>query len=262
MILKHTLKYLALAALALAFAPRESSAVNVSLELSLLVDESSSIDNGDFLLQRNGYANAFRSAGVHNAILALGGNAASGGMAVNFVQWDANQKQSIGWTRIWDVASANAFADVIEALPRFGVQGTAPGSAINFAYPLFDNNGFESARQVIDVSGDGVGSAGANTLAARNAALAAGIDRINGLPINGGATLNNWYAANIQGGTNSFTLPANDFAAFASTVQTKIVAEIRDTTPNNVPEGGRSLALLGLALAGLTAARRFTNRQA
>ncbi len=139
----------------------------------------------------------------------------------------------MGWTLINSAASANAFAAALALTARSSSGNTAPGSALNFATPLFANNGFEGLRQVIDVSGDGERNEGANTADARDAALAAGVDAINGLAI-GGASLQAWYAANIQGGAGSFVIGVNDFADFAAAIEQKLVAEIR----NEVPEPG------------------------
>jgi hypothetical protein len=221
-------------------------AANVGLELALLVDVSGSVDNTEFNLQRQGYVNAFNSAVVQNAILASQG----GSIAATLVYWSGagEQQTAVGWTLIDSVASAQAFATAIgnAARPYSGL--TAPGSAINYITPLFNNNGFDSSRQVIDVSGDGAENDGANTATARNNALAAGVDAINGLAI-GNATLQAWYAANIQGGAGSFTIQANDFADFGAAIEDKLVKEI-----SGVPEPG-TYAMLGTGLAGLALIR-------
>lgn len=221
----------------------------VGLELALLADVSGSVTTAEYNLQLQGYVQAFQSAAVQNAIIN-----GPGSIAVTFIEWSAGTQQStrVGWTLINSAATANAFAALLNNNTRAFTGGnTAPGSAINFAVPLFASNTFTAPRQVIDVAGDGAENSGANTATARDNALAAGIDTINGLAILGEAGLQTWYNLNIKGGTNAFVEPAVNFDAFALSLQRKLVWEI-----TGVPEPA-SILTFAIALLGLGVARHY-----
>jgi hypothetical protein len=220
----------------------------VDLELQLLMDVSGSVDDTEFLLQRGGYSAAFRDPETVSRILGCGG----GTIAVQLVYWSgASQQQvAVDWTEIDSATSASAFADAIDAAARPFAGATAPGSAINFGYPLIFSNGFTSARQVIDVSGDGAQNNGADTSDARDAALAAGVDAINGVVILGEPGLEDFYNNNIKGGTGAFVVTAATFADFGQAIKDKLGQEICNT-----PVGGQSLTLntTSLLVAGMYA---------
>ena len=229
----------------------QAHSVAVDLELGLLVDASSSVNASEFALQRDAYAAAFQSGTIQTAIA----SGAIGAIAVNYVYWSSagNQQEAVGWTLIDSAASANAFGAAVSATTRpFGGQ-TAPGNAIAFEAPLF-NNGFDGTRNVIDVSGDGAQNNGISTAAARNAALAGGIDAINGIVIGGSASVLSFYQNNVQGGANSFTLTANSFNDFAGALNTKLIREITNVPTPMTP----LLALIGLGALAITRRRKQT----
>jgi hypothetical protein len=232
----------------MALSAHQAAAETVDLELALLVDVSGSISTSEFNLQRQGYVNAFSSAAVYNKIQ----DGAIGSIAATLIYWSSEdqQVQSVGWTKISDQASSEAFAAAIGAAGRPFSGLTATGSAINFATPLFDNNGFDGTRLVMDVSGDGEQNDGSSTSAARDAAAAAGIT-INGLPI-GGASLSSWYAANVVT-ADGFLVSANGFADFEAALNDKLIREIAPQIPLPAPA---LLLMSGLAGLGLLRNRR------
>ena len=220
----------------------------VNLELQLDMDVSGSVDDTEFLLQRTGYSDAFRDPDTLSRILGCG----QGSIAVQLIYWSSFDQQAIAvdWTEISDSTSANAFADAIDAAARPFSGFTAPGSAINFGFPLIFSNSFTSARQVIDVSGDGAENDGDDTSDARDAALAAGVDVINGLVIDpaGEPGLEMFYTDNVIGGSGAFVEVADTFADFADAIKAKLGREI-------CVVGGESLNIntMSLLVAGLNA---------
>ena len=222
-----------------------SWSVPVDIELQLLVDISSSIDAGEFVLQRDGYADVFRDSTIQNAIL----NGEIGAIAIQMIYWSGPPLQNIviDWTLVDSAVAANTLADAITAAARPAGFRTAPGSAINFGSPLFEGNGFEGTRLIIDISGDGGQNVGDNTGDARDAALGLGVNEINGLVIGGDSVVFDFYQENVIGGPNSFTELANDFTDFGDAVNRKI---FREVNPNPVPEPS-TYAMMALGLLGL-----------
>jgi hypothetical protein len=214
----------ALAALLLVLAGAPAAgAQEVDLQLVLAVDASGSVNNQRFELQKHGYAEAFRSPEVQQAILS------GRGIAVTMVQWTgpALHEQVVGWTRVADEAAAAALADAIDAAPRkLFSGGTSISGAIDYAMTLFPRSPFHGVRRVIDLSGDGANNRGRPASAARDEALAAGVT-INALPIlTLEPDLDVWYRDNAIGGPGAFLIVVHSYDEFAAAIRRKLVTEI------------------------------------
>jgi len=198
---------------------------DVALALVLAVDTSGSVSAGRFELQKQGYAAAFRSRQVLNAIRELDTQA----IAVTMVQWTGPRLHVVvvDWTVIKDEASAENLAAAIEAAPRqlFG-GGTSISGAIDFSRLLLADCRCTPIRRVIDVSGDGSNNSGRPVTIARDEAVRDGIG-INGLPILSiEPFLDRYYYDNVIGGPGAFMIPAQTYDTFADAVLKKLISEI------------------------------------
>ena len=214
----------------------------VDLELALAVDVSRSIDAEKARLQRGGYVQAFRDAGVIDAI----GSGMLGRIAVALFEWagTGHTEVVVGWTLIEDKADAEAFADKLSRRLPSTARRTAISGAIDFALPWFEANTFEGTRRVIDISGDGPNNGGTAVTTARDRAVAAGVT-INGLPIldDGGglfsrfniADLDLYYRDCVIGGPGAFLVVADSFRDFARAVRRKLILEIAGRTDARKP---------------------------
>lgn len=202
----------------------------VDLQLVLAVDTSGSVNRARFELQRDGYANAFRTPEVQRVI--LGGRA--GGIAVCMTHWTGPGLQELAqpWTRIGDVAACNAFANAMTDGPRrLFAGGTSISGAIDHGRLLFNRCPFAGIggkvpRRVIDVSGDGENNRGRLPESARDEAVALDIT-INGLPILAiEPNLDEYYRERVIGGTGAFLIAAQTFEMFGEAVRRKLIQEI------------------------------------
>ncbi len=210
-----------------------SAQVSVDLELVLAVDVSGSVDEVEGKLQRMGYVKAFRSPSVLRAIQS--GRHKS--IAVTYMEWAGfdTQRVVVGWKQIHDEASAEEFASLLSREPIGVGPYTSISGAIEFALPMFENNGFTSERRVIDISGDGPNNSGDYVTNARERAIRAGVT-INGLPIINNRpspwgrmpmpNLDLYYRKCVIGGRRSFLVVANDFKSFGRAIRRKLILEI------------------------------------
>ncbi len=215
------------------------SVTQVDIELQLLVDISGSINTQEYDLQLQGYQAAFESNNVQNAII----NGSEGQIAVQLIMWSGPNQQSvmIDWTLVDSEGSADTLAASIGAIARPFSGWTAIGEAVEYAYPLFENNGFEGFEQIIDISGDGTNNSGVSPSVATDNAIDAGVDTINGIVITTNQNVVDQYLDDVIAGESPFLLAPGNFDDFQTAIENKIVAEIEGSQPTgavSVPEPG------------------------
>jgi hypothetical protein len=227
--------WLLLAGIAFAAPGRARAEVEVDLALVLAVDVSFSMDPEEQALQRGGFAEAFRSSVVQDAIR----RGVLGRIAVTYMEWagSADQRVLVPWTVIEGPESAAAFSELLASLPTRRASRTSISGAIDFSVKLLAESSVVPSRQVIDVSGDGANNQGRAVTAARDEALARGIT-VNGLPImlkSPGyfdiAELDLYYRDCVIGGPGAFLVPARDRDQFREAIKTKIIMEVAGLVP-------------------------------
>ncbi len=221
--------------------PAFAADLDVDLELVLAVDVSRSMDFEEQEVQRQGYI-----AGLtHPEILAAIGAGFLGRIAVTYVEWAGPGSQTVvvPWTLIDGPASAEAFVAQLDGTEVSRLRGTSISSALNFTSTLFEGNGYQAMRQVIDVSGDGPNNMGSPVLEARAAALDKGIT-INGLPImlhtnyDGMFSIGDldlYYENCVIGGPGAFLVTVETIDRLAEAIRRKLVLEIAGLPARIVP---------------------------
>ena len=206
--------------------------VAVDAEIVFAVDISYSMDRIEQEMQRDGYVQALTSP---EFLAALKSNAI-GKIAVAYMQWASygDQDVVISWTVIDGPESAAAVAKRLKEAPFRRAQRTSISGAIDAAMKMFGGNGYDGARLVIDVSGDGPNNNGRIVTEARDDAVEQGFT-IHGLPLVGIREWMNpadireldvYYEDCVIGGPESFSVTIRDTKSFVEATRSKLVREI------------------------------------
>jgi hypothetical protein len=217
--------------------------VGVDVELVMAVDISYSMDMDELKLQRDGYVEAMTSSEFLNALK----QGMHGKVAVTLVEWAGVNDQRIvmPWRLIDGPATAGAVATEMAQAPVRRAFRTSISGALIFSAALFDGNGFDGVRRVIDVSGDGTNNQGPLVTLTRDEVIAKGIV-INGLPIMlkepqpnsiDIKDLDIYYEDCVIGGPGAFVVPIRERERFKDAIRTKLVLDIADRSamPRIIP---------------------------
>jgi len=217
------MKRLALVFAGLLGSARPAAACEVAIAFAL--DVSASVDAREYDLQMDGLATALGDPAVQAAILAQ-----PGGVAFAAYEWSGKRQQTpvAPWTRVASLEAIRAFARVIASHARVNYEfPTAIGYALGHGAVLM-RTAPPCQRQVIDVSGDGVGNDGFPPDAAYRA-FAGDFGRItvNGLAVEGSDPfVVEYYREELIWGQDAFLEVADGFEDFARAMRRKLLREL------------------------------------
>jgi hypothetical protein len=164
-----------------------------------------------------------------------------GRIAAAYVEWAGPMAQQITvpWRLIAGGEDAASFVGELAEAPLVRFRGTSISGVLEFVAPLFEGNGYEGFRRVIDISGDGPNNMGGPLAPVREAVLAKGIT-INGLPImirpspsgyGGRSGLDIYYEDCVIGGPGAFIVPVDAPEQMTDAIRRKLVLEIAGLPP-------------------------------
>jgi Ca-activated chloride channel family protein len=199
------------------------AAMACPLALVLAIDVSSSVDASDYRLQMRGLGEAFEDREVVDAIVS------NGGVLVTAFEWSGrNQQVPIAdWTWLETPAAVQTFADRLAGASRSHYRfPTALGYALGHAAIQFNRAPRACARQVVDISGDGVNNEGFPPASAYRA-FDFSRTTVNGLVIRGAdPDPVTYYRETVIRGPGAFVETAETFSDYGAAMKRKLLREI------------------------------------
>lgn len=197
----------------------------VDLALILAFDGSASVTFESFNLIAGGTAAALRDPSVAAGLI----QGPRGASLCALLLWSASDQQEVlvDWTRVDSPASVEAFAQLVENVPRVIPAGTtAIGAALSACEAMLDAALFRASRRVIDIAGDGRSNDGPPPAPLRDRLVEAGVV-INGLCIlHEEPDLLESYTRDVIGGVGSFALVCPSYGEFEVAMRQKLRQEI------------------------------------
>jgi hypothetical protein len=238
---RHHLTRLAVAlALSVLGQPAAASGprIEVDLQLVLAADASGSMSRALRQAQREGFVAAFRDPRLHRQIA----SGMTGQIAVVYVEWSGPETQSVlvPWRLLATATDAEDFAAELVLAGAAEPGRTSISAALMFAARLIAGNDYTSRRRVIDLSGNGVNSAGPALSEVAEPIAAAGIT-VNCLVLPQPASdpddyamnytvlgigIANYFHTEVRSGPGSFVMEVADDTDFRAAILRKLVLEI------------------------------------
>lgn len=213
-------------ALALSVLPAEAQ-TGCRLALALGLDVSSSVDDREYALQRDGLAAALLHPDVARAF--LGG---PGPVALAVFEWSGIRQQAlvVDWRLVTSVEVLRAAAAALRAHPRsYDEFPTALGYALGYAHSLMRRAPGDCLFRTLDISGDGRNNDGFPPASAYRAFAYREIT-VNGLAVTEGAGdpegIEAYYRDELIRGPGSFVEVAEGYDDFARAMRRKLEREL------------------------------------
>ena len=201
-----------------------AAASDCRLALLLGLDVSTSVDEAEYALQRDGLVAALGAPEVQAAMFSPAGH-----IALSVFEWSGVGETAIvlPWTRVRTAQDLADLRRTIGAATRSFDNRTALGEALIYAAAHFARAPTDCAAWTLDISGDGRSNTGRDP--AQVYASVRSFDRIvvNGLAVGGeleGVDL--YYAEELLHGPGAFLEIANNYADFERVMRRKLEREL------------------------------------
>lgn len=195
------------------------------LALLLALDVSSSVDEAEFALQRDGLAAALADPDITGALLGQGGT-----VALGIYEWSGRRQSVVvqDWTMIRDRSDIDAVIARLATEPRsYDRFPTALGYALGFGATMM-TRAPDCARRVIDVAGDGITNDGFWPRPAYANFPFDGVT-VNGLAVLGAdPDVVDHYENELRRGPGSFVETAEGYEGFRAAMVRKLFREIEN----------------------------------
>ncbi|WP_240476932.1 DUF1194 domain-containing protein [Roseivivax marinus] len=200
-----------------------AAAQECQLALLLALDVSSSVDAGEYVLQRDGIAAALDHPDVRFALLS-----GPGTVALSVYEWSGRRQSrvTLDWTPIADAGTLDRVIAEIAGMGRSQDRfPTAMGFALGFGATHM-RQAPDCARHVIDVSGDGLTNDGFGPQLAYQHFPFEGVT-VNGLAVLGAdPDVEAYFRDVVRHGPESFVEVADGYAGFQRAMTRKLYREI------------------------------------
>ncbi|WP_076450494.1 DUF1194 domain-containing protein [Roseivivax lentus] len=200
-----------------------AQAASCRLALVLALDVSSSVDEREYILQRDGAAAALGDPDIRRAILSGPGH-----VALAVYEWSGRRQNALvlDWTALRSDADIDRAIATLRGFPRSQTRfPTAMGYALGYGATLLAK-GPQCARRVIDVSGDGITNDGFGPDLAYKHFPFQGVT-VNGLAILGADPMvADYYEFNVMHGPNAFVELSEGYEGYRRAMTRKLFREI------------------------------------